>query len=1175
MLERRELKGRLRLLAHFAAYKLRHPRRRPGYVSVVLPVYGVEAFVGECLESLLKQGYRRLDIVVVDDGSLDGSVDVVREFMRRDPRIRLVQQENRGLSGARNAGVKHARGEYLAFLDSDDTIEPHAYATAVASLRASGSDFAVFSYRRLDNGKFVQPGRWIRDAHRELLQGVTVTGYPDILVNAVAWSKVYRRDFWDRAGLKFPEGALYEDQPVSAAAYLKASALDVLPQQFVNWRVRDDGQSISQQVRELRDLEQRLDSASSALSILAANPVAHRARLGQILTNDVRHSARAIPRASEEFYALLRSKLRPILALLDDQGWEAVAAPMKIVFQLIEEHPQQQTADFVEDGGLSINNYLTQVRDGRLVCDLASIPSLDVAIDPWRTVLSRAESQLEAIVRRGWWDDDGNLHLIGWSLIANVEDAAQRIEVALTGGGGPAIAFDVSQDSDDEVQLVYKHRHYTYPGSHYQAILPADRVPTEGSWAVGVTATSNGIERSGPFRSFRDLRSDRQLSSRRFEDGRDVQLVESKNLDLSVVVLPPAPSVTSLTLDGDSLVVELDTPVESLRLRGTNPLTFTVAPGGAVWTARLAEWVAQGSAVADLIVSATLTAGLAGGSRRDVRWPRGQDFAAVGVVGPAAIARDSASDGVLKLSAHRRLATLDAYAYQGNALTLRGFVHGLGARPTVMVVRQAQGVGDSADVGPDGTYEVTLQLDAGQWGFAGTTLPRGAYGVRLRGEADEEEPVIPRMSRASLDTLPFDHATPTMRVRTIGSRARNPLVSVRPLVAEAERSMRGIEELRTSFANTTPPIREKAVLFRTFYGENTTCCGRGIHRELVARGADLELYWTITDHSVPIPEGGRGVVAGSREWYELMRSAKYLVDNVHQPDFFVKRPEQVFLETFHGYPFKQMGLDYWREHGYSQGRIDSFLRRAADWTYVLSPATYATPLLQEAFGFTGEMLELGYPRNDIFFAPDADVLGQEIRARLGIAPGALVVLYAPTYRDWLSSTEFVAPIVDYFDYDEFSRAFGDEAVLLLRGHAMNARHKNRVESDGAIIDVTDYPEINDLILAADVAVVDYSSIRFDLGVAGKPMIFLVPDLDRYKGDRGSLMEYEPTAPGPLVSTTAEVIAHLKDLEGLRADYAEAYEAFRAAYLDLDDGHAGARVVDAVFGPAAASRTPTR
>src|SRR3954465_12220067 len=154
---------------------------------------------------------------------------------------------------------------------------------------------------------------------------------------------------------------------------------------------------------------------------------------------------------------------------------------------------------------------------------------------------------------------------------------------------------------------------------------------------------------------------------------------------------------------------------------------------------------------------------------------------------------------------------------------------------------------------------------------------------------------------------------------------------------------------------------------------------------------------------------------------------------------------------------------------------------------------------------------------------------------------------------------------DFFDFLGAHRRLGDDVVILVRGHAFNARSNDRGGDIPGTIDVTDYPEVSDLYLAADAAIVDYSSLRFDFGVTGKPMIFHVPDLQRYQETRGWLFDFEPTAPGPLVNTPDEVVDALSDLAAVRHEYAAAYQRFHDDYLDLDDGHAGARLVDAVFG----------
>src|SRR4051812_30196918 len=216
----------------------------PGLLSIVVPCYRVEDFLDECLISLRFQAYREVEIIVVDDGSPDRSGEIARHHARRDLRVRVVTRENGGLSAARNTGIEHARGEFLTFVDSDDVVTLDAYTSAIGALRESGSDFAVACYDRLENKTRLPAGSWIRSAHSRRRLGVDLDSFPEAMVNAVAWSKTYRRTFWDSAGLTFPEGKIYEDQPVSAAAYARARAFDMVPEIGVSWRIRNDRSSI-------------------------------------------------------------------------------------------------------------------------------------------------------------------------------------------------------------------------------------------------------------------------------------------------------------------------------------------------------------------------------------------------------------------------------------------------------------------------------------------------------------------------------------------------------------------------------------------------------------------------------------------------------------------------------------------------------------------------------------------------------------------------------------------------------------------------------------------------------------------------------------------------------------------------------------------------------------------
>ena len=214
----------------------------------------------------------------------------------------------------------------------------------------------------------------------------------------------------------------------------------------------------------------------------------------------------------------------------------------------------------------------------------------------------------------------------------------------------------------------------------------------------------------------------------------------------------------------------------------------------------------------------------------------------------------------------------------------------------------------------------------------------------------------------------------------------------------------------------------------------------------------------------------------------------------------------------------------------------------------------------------------GYPRDDALVTADRNAVRSDVLHRLGVPADKSVVLYAPTWRDTVATGAFRAKLFDKLDLDRLTAQIGPEYVILVRGHNYNFREGERVAS-AAVIDVTSYPEINDLILAADVAVLDYSSLRFDWLLTGKPALFFVPDVADYLSARTALFEYGPTAPGPLLKTTDEVIDALVRIKEVAAEYAEDRAMFNRQFHGLHDGQATRRVVERFFGADAGTEVP--
>ncbi|MGH3414536.1 MAG: CDP-glycerol glycerophosphotransferase family protein, partial [Marmoricola sp.] len=534
--------------------------------------------------------------------------------------------------------------------------------------------------------------------------------------------------------------------------------------------------------------------------------------------------------------------------------------------------------------------------------------------------------------------------------------------------------------------------------------------------------------------------------------------------------------------------------------------------------------------------------------------------------GPMVIETDRT--GRLRVAEWRLGAAADQVTVStGGVLEVRGRVFGPAAANVRLLSRHksTQVSGDEVSV-RGGRFTASLELRHQRYRFGRWPLPTGNHEVQLEVDAGHGagRVEVPLLVSATLSSqLPI----PVHSDELEGRVARGPkggvrLTLQRPLGEARTRYQENL--LRRRGPSTSSLVR--GVLMRSYFGEWATDNGLSIQKELQRRGSDLPVYWAVQDYSVPVPRGATPVIVNSEEWYRLVFNVEYYVDNMFQPDYHVKSGGQVLVETFHGYPFKQMGHPHWRNLQLSQARVDSYDRRTRDWDYLVSPARYATPLLTRDFGYRGEVLEIGYPRNDVLLSPDADRIRAATRASLGIGDGQIAVLYAPTFRDHLANRGEVAPMPDLLELAHTIQALGEDYCILVRGHAFNARSGSRIKDIPGCIEVTDYPEVSDLYLAADVAVVDYSSLRFDFGVTSKPMVFHVPDLERYKDGRGWLFDFEPTAPGPLCRTTDETVESLLHLDRVRDEYAAAYEAFRQDFLDLEDGRAGERLVDAIFVP---------
>lgn len=227
-------------------------------LSVVVPFYNTEPYFAQCLDSLAAQTLRDLQVVLVDDGSTDGSARIAREYTNLDPRFTLLTVPHRGLSAARNAGAQHAAaGTYLAFADSDDVVPPNGYHALVTSLEATGSDIASGDVRRLNSAGLCPHPRYA-GVFAAARTRTHITRDTSLVLDRMIWNKAFRRSFWDEHGLAFtlPQ---YEDAPTTVRAHILAESVDVVGEVVYHWRVRETGEpSITQRLYEPGNLAARM-----------------------------------------------------------------------------------------------------------------------------------------------------------------------------------------------------------------------------------------------------------------------------------------------------------------------------------------------------------------------------------------------------------------------------------------------------------------------------------------------------------------------------------------------------------------------------------------------------------------------------------------------------------------------------------------------------------------------------------------------------------------------------------------------------------------------------------------------------------------------------------------------------------------------------------------------------
>ncbi|WP_289010019.1 bifunctional glycosyltransferase family 2 protein/CDP-glycerol:glycerophosphate glycerophosphotransferase, partial [uncultured Thermomonospora sp.] len=1050
------------------------------------------------------------------DGSTDGSAAIAKEFASRDERFRLIQQENQGLGPARNTGVRHATGDYLAFVDSDDVVPANAYERMIRSLERTGSDFVCGGVRRLTAGG-LRPSPMHTEIFSKTVRKTHVTRKPKLLGDRTAWNKVFRRSFWDAQGFEFPPG-LYEDAPVTIPAHVLASRVDVLSIPVYYWRERRGAdRSITQRRTEPGNLEDRVKSIRKVVDFLYEQaPQLLREFLSRVFSDELPLYIDALHDGDATYWQVLQTSVNELAVHAEEEIFNGMSAFKRLKYHLVQRGMLDELLEVLVFQQREISTTEVVLRKGRWY---ACYPYFD---DPERGVPDSVyditdEVTLQAGVDRACWRE-GRLYIEGYAYITRIpmpDPHTGSIRLWLRHPDDEtAIELPVGRIYRPRTSADARRAAACYDWAGFSAVLDPvtlgqrkfgfQRKFRTGLWQLEAEVTMpGGLRRSGPVRG--STRADQRWpSGHDITPGVSMRVSPSRQSfrlevqDVAARVTAARPIEGAIEIEGHVVGGGKATELLLSRPNGTGEIRLPIlAHGKGRFLGRvpmdiLPEW--EETPEQDRLPWNVLIA--VAGRQEPVQPVAADHVETWQAKGAYEAALTRIDGGHLRVIQRRcRPVLTEARWSERGVLRLRGRMTG-DQRPSELVARQRAGAGERRmQLTWDG-QEFTAELHPVQHTWYGDELPMRSGRWDLFVPLGEEEVGV-YVARSACKDLPGPQVVGIHEFTLVVEGLEELWVWVRPALDPTERGVYGVKRITTQDypIYRRSPIRDLAV-FESFQGRQFSDNPRAIFEELRRRLPDFEYVWITSDGRFQPPEGARTVLRGSRKHVEALAQARYLVANDPMPHWLEKRPEQVYLQTWHGTPLKKIGHDIERPaYRNPQDYLRRFDRDVAQWDALVSPNPFSAPIWRRAFRYDGELLEVGYPRNDVLFRPE---LAARVRSRLGLTEGKRVVLYAPTWRDDQSHGGGYGLEIQ-LDFDRVREVLGEDYVLLVRGH-VNVSGSLCPPDNDFVRDVSTYPDMAELCLVTDVLVTDYSSVMFDFACTGRPILFFTYDLEHYRDE---------------------------------------------------------------------------
>ena len=1053
-------------------------------LSVIVPAFNASGFIDRCLKSILNQSGVSLEVIVVDDGSTDDTVEKAIQHSHGAHSVTVLTGTNEGPARARNRGIGAARGKYITFVDADDEVLADAYATLVDSLERTGSDIATGAYVRVGSAGRSRPKLTARVHARQRL-AVRLDDMPELLEEPVLWNKVYRHDFWNRHVGEMWGFSNYEDQEPVYRALVGAAAIDVLTNDVYAWRLADGRDTRSKRKAELSDLQSKLEVIEALRATLhhSSGHVVEQAYAIWMGTDLAMH-AEYLDTANKRFRKTLCDAAKTLRKTMPKGAWKLMPAQERLYMWVVA---SGDLDDIEEVLG-------TRMEETRAV-------PLELADDTWMvapTYLSRLKTDVPhrllkaqpvdfkpvVIVRNARWIGEQQIELQGCAYIPGVDPGRATFRMQGIMDGATVLDCAVETRNDNRVDLDVGDPWRTYEAGGFTVgvdvsglgdISPRGidlvgsfelgemhlRTPAESTAVVGMIAPSP-IRDSGRLTVVADDRS--ELSIRPVAMPTDPVVV--KNLDFRgrdvTVTLDRSKNVRGLTLHTAGNKVELE------------------ANGPSIFSATLPElpdrFRTHGERQWKMLAKTTE------GNDVDV-YHASVDYL---LPGTTCVRLAANSAGKVRLSQRFRRVTVTGATNDRDRLLIIGRIDP--PKRLKVVLKSSEQTIEPAESAfhADGSFTAVYDLTTTGAEGGKVAALAGGYHVRYGQISDRVEGWARAAGKLAIRPVDCFTEWNTFRIEGKSSGAVSVLAS--PPWSSSERSKYGRFQLR---GKDWGPLID-GIVFESYNGKSANDSPRAIFEAMSAEQLDIPLYWSVRDRRVDVPAGGIPVVEGTAQWHRALETSRIWINNNNFPHHVQKRPGQFYLQTWHGTPIKKLLMDQPRN------RVPLTYRRlmklqVPQWDLLLAQSTSAEKNLRSGLGYYGKARIMEYPRNvridDTKYASMTEYFQLNQRRK--------IVLLAPTWRN-VHRDGYRSDWDEYIDPHALAEA-SNSIVIVRAHHAANLATVTREN----VIDLTDYPHVEDLILISDILVTDYSSIAFDYERTGKPIVIYAPDALEYENERGT------------------------------------------------------------------------